>query len=90
MVKCATTIGDRNPVVVPAKLIMEKMVAAKFGAKSCAFCKLVMVAAPLKPNDKVMRMTQVVALSPTYPSANSSSPGIIWAVIEPYKIRLVN
>lgn len=57
LVKCATSVGVMNPVVVPTKLIIPYNVPAKFGAKSCEFCKLVTVEAPLNPKLSVMRVT---------------------------------
>lgn len=47
----------RKPVVVPIKLISPYSVPAKFGAKSCEFCKFVKVDAPLKPSDVVIIAT---------------------------------
>lgn len=57
-VKCATNTGLMNPLVVPTKLMIPYKLPAKFGAKSCEFCKFVMVAAPLNPRDNVMTATQ--------------------------------
>lgn len=57
LVKCPTTQGVMKPVVVPKKLIRPYNVPAKLGAKSCEFCKLVTVEAPLNPSDTVIIAT---------------------------------
>lgn len=62
---------------MPTKLIIEKSEPAKFGAKSCEFCKLVTVAAPLKPRDNVMIAMQAWTLNPTKQSAINSTPGMM-------------
>lgn len=56
--KWPTTSGVRKPVVVPKKLIIPYNVPAKFGARSCEFCKFVNVDAPLKPSEIVIMATQ--------------------------------
>ena len=50
-------MGVKNPVVVPKKFITPYNVPAKFGARSCEFCKFVSVEAPLKPSDVVITAT---------------------------------
>lgn len=59
---------------------MEYSVPAKLGARSCEFCKLVSVAAPLNPKESVKSAT-IASLLVVYGMANSKSPGMIWAKI---------
>lgn len=75
--KCPTTIGVKNPVVVPMKLIIPYILPAKFGARSCEFCKLVSVDAPLKPSDIVITATHQYGWWPTYANPIRHSPGRI-------------
>lgn len=49
--------GPKNPEDKPIKLIIEYNVPAKFGARSCEFCKFVNVAEPLNPNENVRSET---------------------------------
>lgn len=65
----------RKPVVVPIKLISPYSVPAKFGAKSCEFCKFVKVDAPLKPSDVVIIATHQYGWSPTYANPIKQTPG---------------
>ena len=55
--KCATKTGVIKPVVVPTKLIIPYNEPEKLGARSCEFCKFVIVADPLKPSERVMTAT---------------------------------
>lgn len=61
------------------KLIIPYKVPAKFGAKSCAFCRLVNVDAPLKPREIVITATHQYGWWPTYASPIKHAPGKIWA-----------
>lgn len=64
-----------KPLEVPIKFIIEYNVPAKFGARSCVFCRFVRVADPFKPNEAVMIATQAYALPPTYVIDISKIPG---------------
>lgn len=68
-------MGDKNPVVVPMKLITPYNEPAKFGAKSCEFCRLVKVEAPLNPKDIVIIATHQYGCWPTYAKAIKHAPG---------------
>lgn len=68
-----------KPVVVPIKLMIPYNAPAKFGAKSCEFCKLVNVEAPLKPSEIVIMLTHQYGWLPTDTKAIKQIPGIIWA-----------
>lgn len=58
------------------KLIIAYNVPAKFGAKSCEFCRFVKVAAPLNPKEAVkIPITRYVSV--TYGIPNNKQPGMI-------------
>lgn len=67
------------PLVIPMQFMMEYNVPAKFGAKSCAFCRFVIAAAPFAPNEAVIRATHAVELSWKYIIAINNNPGMMWA-----------
>lgn len=73
--KKATVMGARKPAVVARKFIMPYKVAAKFGAKSCAFTKLVIVEAPLKPRQAIMHDTVTIGFCAIKGSAIRNAPG---------------
>lgn len=75
--KCATINGEMNPLVVPTKLMIPYSEPAKFGARSCEFCRFVIVAAPLKPSERVMIATQTYGSQPTKQSRMRKRPGIM-------------
>ena len=79
-VKCATIIGEMKPLVVPTKLMIPYNVPAKFGAKSCEFCKFVIVAAPLNPSESVMTTTIKYGLNERYEIDSRKRPGIMCAM----------
>lgn len=68
--------GPKKPDDIPMKFIIEYKVPAKFGPRSCVFCKLVKVAAPLKPNEAV-RIDMINIVSVIYGITNNRAPGII-------------
>lgn len=74
------TMGPKIPDDRPMTLIIEYSVPAKLGARSCEFCKLVNVAAPLKPKERV-KMATMTSESLTYGIVSNKSPGIICAEI---------
>lgn len=80
-VRDPTITGEIKPDVLPTQLIIPYKVPAKLGARSCEFCKLVSVEAPLKPREKVIRVIAHVTLQPVNVCENSNSPGRIWAEI---------
>lgn len=55
------------------------MLAAKFGARSCGFWLLVMVAAPLKPRESVISRMHMRGLFSMKQKPNSRIPGIMCA-----------
>lgn len=54
---------------------------AKFGAKSCEFCRFVKVEAPLLPKDNVIKAKANVTSQPTADWAINNNPGKKWAKI---------
>lgn len=68
--------GPKKPDDIPIKFIIEYKVPAKFGPRSWQFCKLVRVAAPLKPSEAVkIDMTKKVSFM--YGIANNKAPGMM-------------
>lgn len=78
-VKWATNAGVMKPVVVPTKLMIPYRVPAKFGARSCEFCRFVTVDAPLKPKLRVIRATHTYGCW-TKHIPTRKRPGITWAM----------
>lgn len=66
-----------NPLVVATKFAKPKTLAAKFGAKSCGFCADVMVEAPLKARESVIRVMQMYGLLSTKQNPISIIPGMM-------------
>lgn len=77
--KCATSMGAMNPAVVPRKFITPYRVATKFGARSCALTRFVMVEAPLTPRQATISDTHTNGSCPMYGSAIRMAPGMRWA-----------
>ena len=72
-------IGEIKPLVVPTKFMMPYSVPAKFGARSCEFCKFVIVAAPLNPSDNVMTATTRYLSNASNVIESKNNPGITCA-----------
>lgn len=68
--------GTMKPVIPPMKLMIPKMDPAKFGAKSCGFCRLVNTAAPLMAILKVNMTTIGTQLHPVKAMPMSNIPGM--------------